>query len=286
MIVSCALIAAVSALGRYTTTHGVPPMQVVFLRVLFALITMLPLLLWRGTELVRTTQTKIYMLRVVIGVVAMSTWFTGLSMVAVGKATAISFLVPLFSTIFAALLLGEVVRSRRWVATFVGMGGALIILRPGIVELSPGVWLVIVSAITMGLSTIFIKRLTNDDDPDKVVFITTLMMLPITLLPALYTWQWPDADVWLYLILLGPVATIGHITLARAFAATQASIIMGVDFARLPFAVFYGYIVFGEIIDLWTWVGAGIIFLTSIYIARRESRLRSHFVKVKDVSAG
>ncbi len=275
MIVSCALIAGIATLGRYTMTAGVPPMQVVFLRVVFALITMLPLLVWRGSGIVRTTQIKTYLVRVAIGVTAMSTWFIGLSMVSVGEATAISFLAPLFATIFAALLLGEIVRARRWIATLVGLTGALVILRPGIVETSLGVWIVVISSICMGLSTTFIKRLTNMDDPDKVVFITTLMMTPITLIPALYVWEWPAPEIWPFLLLLGPVATIGHVALARAFAATEASIIMGVDFARLPFAVLYGFLAFGEIIDFWTWIGGGIIFSAGIYIARREAILRA-----------
>ncbi len=274
MVISCALIAGVAALGRYTTTNGVPPMQVVFLRVIFALITMLPLLAWRGSDLVHTENGKLYCVRVAIGLTAMSTWFIGLSMVPVGEVTAISFLAPLFATVFAALLLGEIVRMRRWLATLIGFGGALVIIRPGIVDLSLGVWIIIFSAIVMGLSTTFIKRLTNTDDPDKVVFITTVMMTPLTLLPALYVWEWPRPDVWPFLIAFGPVAVLGHVTMARAFAATEASIVMGIDFARLPFAVFYGYMAFGEIIDGWTWIGAAIIFASSVYIARREALSR------------
>lgn len=274
MLVSCALIAAVATLGRYATNAGVPPLQVVFLRLLFALITMLPLLIWRGPSLLRTTQIKTYMVRVVIGLSAMTTWFIGLSLVPVGEVTAISFLSPLFATIFAVFFLGEVVRIRRWIATIVGFLGALVILRPGMTEISLGVWLVIFSAIAMGLSTMYIKRLTDGDDPDKVVFLSTILMTPITLLPALYVWEWPDPGLWPYLALFGPIATVGHICLARAFAATEASFVMGFDFARLPFAVLYGYLLFGEIIDVWTWVGAGIIFAASVYIARREAFLR------------
>lgn len=280
MVVSCALIAGVAALARYVTTEGVPPMQAVFLRVVFALMTMLPLLWWRGASLAQTGQWKIYGVRVSIGVCAMSSWFIGLSMVPVGEVTAISFLAPLFATLFAALLLKEVVRARRWIATLVGFAGALVILRPGLTDTSSGVWIIVFSATAMGLSTTFIKRLTNSDDPDKVVFITTLLMTPITLLPALYVWEWPPAEIWPWLIAMGPVATLGHITLARAFAATEASIVMGIDFARLPFAVLYGYLAFGEIIDLWTWVGAAVIFASSIYIARREATLRKRPVAV------
>lgn len=273
MLLSCALIAGVAALGRYATTEGVPPMQVVFLRLIFALVTMLPLLAWRGSALAQTKQWSTYIVRSAIGLCAMATWFTGLSMIPVGEVTAISFLAPLFATIFAALLLGEVIRVRRWAATLIGFAGALVILRPGIVETSIGTWLIVFSATAMGLSATYIKRLTDSDDPDKVVFISTLLMTPVMLAPAIYVWQWPQPEVWPYLILLGPVATFGHVALARAFAATEASVVMGLDFARLPFAVLYGFVAFGEIIDLWTWVGAAIIFASSVYIARREAVL-------------
>ncbi len=179
MIVSCAFIAGIAVLGRYATMAGMPPMQVVFLRLVFALFTMLPLLVWRGGDLVKTSQTKIYLIRVFIGLCAMMTWFTGLSMVPVGEVTAISFLSPLFATVFAVVLLGEAVHARRWIATFAGYSGALVILRPGIVDVSIGVWLIVFSATAMGLSTMYIKRLTSGDDPTKVVFITTIMMTPI-----------------------------------------------------------------------------------------------------------
>ena len=275
MLISCALIAGVAALGRYATTAGVPPLQVVFLRLIFALITMLPLLAWRGIAFAKTEQLNVYIVRVFIGLFAMTTWFTGLSMVPVGEVTAISFLSPLFATVFAALLLGEVIRVRRWAATLVGFAGALVILRPGLVETSLGTWLIVISATAMGLSTTYIKRLTNADHPDKVVFISTLLMTPIMLLPAIWVWQWPPLHVWPYLVAFGPVATFGHVALARAFAATEASLVMSIDFARLPFAVLYGYMLFGEIIDLWTWVGAAIIFAAGIYIARREAMLKN-----------
>lgn len=274
MLVSCALIAGIAALGRYLTLEGVPPLQVVFLRCLFALVFMLPLLAIRGADLVRTTQMKTYTVRVCVGLVAMITWFTALSLVPVGELTAISFLSPIFATVFAVVFLREIVRLRRWLATAAGFLGALVILRPGMVEMAPGIWIAIAAAVTMGLSTMFIKRLTGGDDPDRVVFISTAMMTPAMLLPALYVWQWPEAHVWPWLLALGPLATLGHVALARAFSAADASIVMSFDFARLPFAVLYGFLAFGELIDLWTWAGAAIIFAASLYTARRELMLR------------
>ncbi|RMF00270.1 MAG: DMT family transporter [Alphaproteobacteria bacterium] len=280
MILSCALLAGLAAIGRYVTTSGVPPFQVVFLRVVFAVITLAPLLAARGRSFLHTDHWNVYAIRALTGSIAMLTWFSALSLISVGEVTAISFLAPLFATIGAALFLGETVRFRRWTATIIGFCGALVILRPGLVELSVGSWLAVASAVAMGVSTIFIKRLADGDDPDKVVFLSSCLQAPLTLLPALFVWQWPEPWLWPFLIAMGPVATLGHVTLTRAFAAADASFTMSFDFARLPFAVAFGYAVFGEIIDIWTWIGAAIIFAASLFIVHREAQLKKRMASV------
>jgi len=251
-------------------------MQIVFLRILFALLTMLPLLFWRGRSLVSTKHWPLFLIRVTTGLIAMITWFYAAALEPVGKITAISFLAPVFATVLAVVLLSEVVHLRRWIATLVGFAGALVVLRPGVIELTPGVTLALISALFMGLSTTLIKRLTASDDPDRIVFITTLLMTPPVLIPALWVWQWPEPALWLPLLAFGPVATLGHVFLARAYAAADASLIASLDFARLPFAVSFGYALFGETIDMWTWIGAGLISMAGVYIAHRERTLRRH----------
>ncbi len=274
MLASCALIAGIGAIGRYAATSGMPPLQIVFLRVAFAFLTMLPLFALRGRELVRTEQIKTYLIRVSIGLCAMYLMFIALSYSPLGEVTAISFLAPLFATVFAVVLLGEVVRMRRWAATIVGFIGAMVIIRPGMIEITTGVWLSIGAAVGIGMTTMFIKRLTGGDDATKVVFISTALMTPVTLIPALFVWEWPEPELWFYLALFGPVATFGHVALARAFSAADASVVMSFDFARMPFAVLLGFMLFGEVVDVWTWVGAGIIFSAGLYIARREMTLK------------
>jgi drug/metabolite transporter (DMT)-like permease len=206
MLFSCCFIAGISVLARYAAKAGVPPMQIVFLRLLFALITMLPLLLWRGRSMITTNRWTLYLVRVCTGLSAMVTWFIAVALEPVGKITAISFMAPVFATVLAVMFLGEVVHVRRWAATLTGFVGALIVLRPGILELTPGVWLALISAMFMGLSTTLIKRLTASDDPNRIVFITTLIMTPLTLLPALWVWHWPTLHVWL--VLLAPARNI------------------------------------------------------------------------------
>lgn len=271
MLASCAMLAMLAGLARHLSQAGVDPFQIVFCRLLFAWMCLLPWLLRRGIRSVGTSQIKLYMIRAVISMGAMSTWFYAVSLIPIGEVTALSFLAPLFTTVGAALILGEIVRVRRWTATLIGFCGALVIIRPGMTEMGLGNWLALGSAVFMGVSALIIKSLTRGDDPWTVVFFSHLLMIPLALIPAILVWSWPSFEVWMFLLATGPVAVIGHILMTKAYSITDASIIAAVDFSRLPCAVLVGWVAFGELTDVWTWVGAAIIFASSLYIVRRES---------------
>jgi drug/metabolite transporter (DMT)-like permease len=273
MILSCALLSAVAVLGREAALEGVPLFQIVLLRLAFAAVAFTPMLAWRGVGMARTAHLRLYLVRVAIGFVGMTTWFLALSLTTVGEVQAIGFLTPLFATIGAWLILHEAIGWRRWTAILVGFAGAMVILRPGIGAASLGTWVAVAAALGMAASSIFIKQLADRDHPDTVVLVTTLMQCVVALGPGLAVWQPLDAGLWVVFAAMGALGMLGHIALARAFRAADASIVMGVDFARLPFAVLFGWLAFGELIDFWTWVGAGIIFGAALYTARRERRL-------------
>jgi len=97
--------------------------------------------------------------------------------------------------------------------------------------------------------------------------------LTYVFVPALFVWVWPPLSAWPYVLGMGVCAMLGHISLVRGYAATDASLAMTFEFSRLPFVVLLGYLAFAETIDAWTWIGALIIFASAIYITRRESRL-------------
>tara|TARA_A200000113_G_scaffold218021_1_gene225035 strand:- start:223 stop:1047 length:825 start_codon:yes stop_codon:yes gene_type:complete len=257
-------------MGRLLGSYDVNAFQTVFCRLFFAFIILLPLALHAGIGAIATTQIRIYVLRSISGIIAMWMWFYAVTLIPIGEQTAFSFLAPLFTTIGAALFLGEVVRLRRWIAILIGFIGALIIIRPGIIELSLGHVVAIATALAFGCSMLILKHLTRKDDPLIIVFISHLIMMPLALLPALYVWEWPQFEVWMILIATGPVAVVGHVTLTKAYKLADASFVAGVDYARLPFAVLFGWILFGELSDIWTWIGASVIFGSSFYVIRRE----------------
>lgn len=272
MLLSCALLSNVAVLGRYVSLEGVAIMQIVLLRVFFAGVAMAPMVAVRGMAMLRTPNLRLYFIRVAVGFGGMVAWFAALAYAPVGEVLAIGFLTPLFATMGAALVLGESVGWRRWTAIVIGFGGAMVILRPGASEASLGTWLALVAAIGMAASSLFIKQLADRDDPDTVVLITTLMQIGVAFVPGVLVWQPLSLELWAVFALMGVIGMLGHITMARAFRAADASIVMGADFSRLPFSVLFAWFMFGELVDLWTWIGAAIIFGAAFYTAQRERK--------------
>ena len=270
MMVSCAFLSGVAALGRHVALEGVPTFQTVFLRLAFALLCFAPLLWHRGAEMLHTQHMRLYSVRVLVGLCGMTLWFAALAHIPVGEVTAIGFLAPIFGTVGAVLFLRERVGWRRWSATFVGFLGAVVILRPGMAEIGTGAWLALGAALGMSIAGLLIKSLSGRDDPDKVVLIALCLQTPIALIPALFVWQPVPPQLWAIYAAMGLCGMLGHITLTRAFRVADASLIMSLEFARLPFAVLFGYLMFAELIDGWTWFGAGIIVAAAVYTARRE----------------
>ncbi len=274
------LMSGIAAFAKHLYRSGLEPEQVMFFRNFSVLLLMLPLLAWRGPSLVQSRQFGKYWMRAGLSLVSMYAWFVALKLVPLGQVTAISFLGPLFGTLFAALFLGEVIRARRMTALAVGFLGAMIILRPGLEPVSTGQLLALVSAVAHGLIGPLVKQLTTEDDADKIVFISHVLLTPMTLVPALFVWQWPALELMPYLIGMGVCAVFGHAAIARGFAATDASLVFTFEFSRLPFAVCLAWIFFSEPTDVWTWVGAAVIFASAAYIVRREAQLRRERNKV------
>jgi drug/metabolite transporter (DMT)-like permease len=271
--VSMALMVGIAAMARGAARAGVDPLQVVFFRNFFCVVLMLPLLAWRGLSLVKTRQPRLYGMRVAVSFVSMLAFFQAVAMLPLAEVTAIGFLSPLFGTLFAIALLGEHVGLRRWTALAAGFIGAMVILRPSGGGVGFGQLAALVSAMCVGLIGPLVKRLTISDDADRIVFISNLVLTPLSLVPALFVWVWPAPHVWLQLVLLGVFAVLGHMTLVRGYAIADASLAMTFEFSRLPFSVLIGYLAFGELIDAWTWAGALIIFAAAAFVTRREAQL-------------
>ncbi len=273
MVLATAFLSGMHSLVRFVSAE-LHPFEIAFFRNLFGLAAIMPLVLGRGLGVLRSRQPGVQLLRGLFGAVSMLTWFYGLSVVPFAQATALSFTAVVFSAVGAVLVFGEKMRLRRWTAVCFGFVGALVILRPGLVEVGPGAWLILLSALAWAGNILAVKRLSRTDSAVAIVVWLSFLLTVITFFPALAVWRWPTLAALLWLGLLGTLGSAGHLALAQALKLCDTTAVMPLDFTRLVWASVIGHLAFAETPDLWTWVGGATIIGSASYIAWREARLK------------
>ena len=281
MAIGASSVATVSTAVRYVSAE-LHPFEISFFRNLFSLMFMLPWFVKAGLGALKTDRFGMHLFRTVIGLAAMYCMFTALSLMPVADYTALSFTVPLFATIGAAVILGEVVRLRRWMAIGIGFIGAMIIIRPGVGTFETPALIALASAVLILGTVLVLKTLSRTESAGTMVLYMALLMTPISFFPALYVWQTPTLDALTFLVIGAFFSTVAQLSLARAFSAADASAVLPFDFFRLITAAALGFLFFSELPDIWTWVGAGIIFSATLYNAHREAMLSRKELPVKE----
>jgi len=275
-----ALLMAGAAAG-YAILHGsvrylsaeIHPFEITFFRNLFGFIVLLPWFAIHGLKPLRTQRIGLHLLRATSNVVAMMMFFMALSMTPLVQVQALGFTAPLFATVLAIFILGERVRLRRWVALIAGFVGALIIIRPGLQPLDTGSLLTLGSAAVWAFTLITIKILSRTDSAVTITAYMVLLMSPLSLLPALYYWTWPDGEAWFWLVVCGVAGTAAQLLMAQSFRVAEATVVLPIDFTKIVWGALIGYLAFGEVVDVWTWIGAAVIFSGITYITYRERKL-------------
>lgn len=247
--------------------------EIAFFRNFFGLVAALPLLVRHGPDLLRTAQLPRYVFRCAIGMVSMLAGFWAIGHLPLAQAVALSYSTPIFVTIAAVVFLHEQVRARRWAAVALGFVGVVIIVRPGSDSFSAGTLVALAAAVLSGIVSIQIKQLSKVDPADRIVFITTLLWVPMSLLPALTVWEWPRGIVWVWVIAAGFLGTSGHMLWTRALKLGDVSALTPISFMQLPLVAIAGWLLFQEPLDRWTALGAAVIFAANAYIAHREAQL-------------
>jgi drug/metabolite transporter (DMT)-like permease len=259
--------------------------EIAFFRNLFGLLALLPLLHYSAPGVFRTRQLPRYFVRSAIGIGSMLCGFWAIGHLPMAQAISLSYSTPLFVTIAAAIWLGEQVRKRRWAAVIVGFIGVLVVVRPGTSEFSHGSLVAVGAAVLSAVVAIQIKQLSRIDAADTIVFYTYLFWVPLSLAPALFVWQWPQGVAWIWLLLTGIFGTAAQLLWTRALRLGDVSALTPISFMQLPVVAVAGYFLFGEGIDRWTVIGAGIIFAANAYIAHREAQLARRHATVAPVEA-
>ena len=248
------------------------PFQIVFFRNFFGLVALMPLVLSYGWKPLKTKRFGWHALRAAINLTAMLTYFYALSITPLAKVASLSFVSPLFATLFAVILLREPIRARRMTALAIGFIGAVIIIRPGSEAMNLGAMLVLFSSAIWALALLIIKVLSREDSAITIAFYAAILLMPFSLIPALFVWSWPSPQQWAWLVCIGVIGSSMHVTIAQAFKLADATAVLPIDFTKLIWAALVGYVFFAEVPEMWTWIGAVVIFSSSIYIAFRENR--------------
>src|SRR5262249_19597627 len=195
------------------------------------------------------------------------------SMLPLADATAIAFSQPLFSVLVAALVAGEKVRWRRWSATVIGFAGVLVMVRPGAGSLQLGALVALANAASVAVSIYLVKRLSNSEAPLMILTQFAIFSTLLLAAPAIMVWRWPDLWGWLLAVGVALSATVGQYFWVQAFKAGEMSAVAPFEYLRLPFAVFMGWLIWGQMPEVWTYVGAAIVIASALYIAQREAQL-------------
>jgi drug/metabolite transporter (DMT)-like permease len=272
MTLSATLFGAMAITIRYASAQ-LHPFEIAFFRCLFGALFTVPLVYKGSLDIVRTPMLGFYVVRCAVGIASMCAGFWAMVHLPLAQAVSLYYATPLFVTVGAVLVLGEIVRIRRWTAVLIGFVGVLIIVRPGSSGFSAASLIAIGAAALSGGVTISIKYLARTEPANRIVLLTQLLWVPLSLPLALFVWQWPQGVTWLWVILSGLLGTTAHMCWTRALQRADASLIAPISFVQLPVVSVLAYLCFGERLDAGTAIGSGIIFASNVYIAQREARL-------------
>jgi drug/metabolite transporter (DMT)-like permease len=262
------------------------PYVMAFMRYFFGTLMLLPIVLKLGLRRsMSTNRLPLHLFRGCIHACGMFLWFVGLPLTTLASITALGFTGPIFVTIGAAMFLGERVRMRRWMAVLVGFAGAMIIIRPGVGDLGLGAICILISTPIFSASNLISKALARTETANKIVIWQHLTILIFACPVALYFWQTPGPTDLLWFVAAGICGTLGHICQQNGYQLADITLLQPIGFLSLLWNALLGYFLFFQQPDVWTFVGAAVIFASALYISHREA-VRRAAVKSADTAAG
>ncbi len=247
--------------------------QILFLRSVVSLALIMLFVSRLDLKQLRTRQPGLHFSRNLAHLVAQYAWIYGIASISLAQVIALEFTTPIWTTIIAIIILGETLNRYRVMSLILGMAGVLLIVRPGVAEIHPATLVVLFSAICFALAHIQTKQLVVNDSPVCVIFYMTLIHLLLSIVPALWDWQWPSAAMWPWVCTMAVVSITAHFSMAKAFALADAMVVVPMDFLRLPLAATVGFLVYGESMEFLVLVGAAMMFsgnLLNILAERRR----------------
>jgi drug/metabolite transporter (DMT)-like permease len=251
----------------------VHPFEIGFFRNLFSLVVLAPWLVRNGLRGLRSPRIPLHWARAVLKLAAIICFFYAVKLLPLASVTAIAFTTPLFVALGSMLLLGEPALKRRVLAVFAGFVGVLIVIRPGAAVFTPDVFVALAAAVGLAGVGMMMKYLSVRESPPAIVSLNLLMTAPIALVIMLPVWTVPGPEIFGLLVVQGLLGGLSQLSFSRAMSMADASVLIQLDFLRLPLVVMLAAIFFGEPADVWTLVGGTVIFGATVALVGRERRV-------------
>lgn len=255
--------------GRELAGH-LTTFQILFFRSLIGLFVVSIVVSQTGWAQLKTSKIGLHIARNVAHYGGQYGWFYGLGFIPLAEVFAIEFTVPIWVALLAVLFLGEKLTRPRVLAIVLGVIGLLIILRPGVQVIQPAALAVLGAAVGYAIAHTLTKKLTGTDSAWSIVFYMTLIQLPFGLIPSLFNWVTPTTADWPWLILVGISALTAHYCMSRALTLADATVVVPMDFLRLPLIALIGFLFYSESLDLLVLLGAAVMLLGNWLNIRAE----------------
>lgn len=248
--------------------------QIIGLRQMVIIIALLPALIALRHQSWHLKKPNLQLLRSSIALIGILAGFTSVIYLPLAMATTIGFTRSFFVVLFAILILGETIGIRRSFAMLVGFIGVLIVVDPGEnFTISQEVLLGILAAAAIALNVILLRIQSQYEIPALMVAYQALIIGLALIAPMIYFWIQPTTQELLLIGIIGIMSVIGQWAMVRGFRAGEATAMAPLDYMRLVYAILWGWVLFGEWPDLNVWLGAGLIFASTLYIVHRDATL-------------
>jgi drug/metabolite transporter (DMT)-like permease len=212
-----------------------------------------------GFSVVKTARVHVHIARNLIHYGAQLGWFFALTLIPIGQVVAIEFTMPIWTAILAASFLGERMTGWKVLAIALGVVGVIVIVRPATGEINPGQLIALGAAVGFGVSIAMVKSLTRTEQTLAIIFWMLVVQSAAGILPALYVWHWPSATTWGWIVVIAFCGTFSHYCMASAMLYADATIVVPMDFLRVPLTATAGWLIYSERLDLFTVLGAALI---------------------------
>jgi len=247
--------------------------QVMEMRSIIGWFILLPLVFASGGfAAMRTRRPMQHIGRNVVHYAGQFAWLQALTLIPLAQLISIEFTTPIWGALLAVFFLGERMNMRKIAAIVFGLIGVLVIVRPGATHIEPGHLIMLAGAVFFGISVIMVKSLTRTDKVVTIIFWMLIIQSVIGIVPAIMVWRTPTPDMWPWIVLISFTGMSSHFCMARALTYADATVVMPMDFLRLPLSALIGYLLYSESIDLFTAIGAALILAGNLFNMPRRAR--------------